>query len=172
MRILLTGFRPWGSNRKNPSGEVARALGGHVLPVNYDAAGRRLIRLLRSERPAGVLMLGLDPAGRSIRLEKVAMNTDHHEGLRWCRPIVKGGPFTLHARLPIDRLHRRMKRARIPVTISHHAGTFICNHVFYLGLARTKGPCGFVHLPPEGRVALDKQIRAVGMILGEMGPAA
>ena len=49
MKTLLTGFEPWANERRNPSGEVAAALGGHVLPVEYDGAERELLRLIRAE---------------------------------------------------------------------------------------------------------------------------
>lgn len=151
---------------------MARALGGHVLPVNYDAAGDHLVRLIRSERPAGVLMLGLNSSARLISLEKVAMNRDHSQSPRRDNPIIKGGRFVLFSRLPIDRLRRRLKRARIPSAVSYHAGTYVCNHVFYLGLRNTRRTCGFIHLPPVRHLSLRDQIRAVELLLEEMRSAA
>jgi pyroglutamyl-peptidase len=40
----------------------------------------------------------------------------------------------------------------IPVKISNHAGTYICNHLFYaarhfLEQRATPIPCGFIHVP-------------------------
>ncbi len=169
----MTGFEPWGRERRNPSGEVARALGGRVLPVPYDRAGRALLELVRATRPRAIVMLGLAPGRKKIGLEAVAMNVDHCEERpwrRWRRPIVRGGPFTLETRLPIGAIHRRLRRARIPAAISYHAGTFACNHVFYLALAKTRVPCGFVHVPPVRAIPLRRQIRAVEILLGELGP--
>jgi pyroglutamyl-peptidase len=71
----------------------------------------------------------------------------------------------LPSRLPIDRLVRALRRARIPAAVSHHAGTFLCNHVFYVALAETRVPCGFVHLPPTSAVSLPAQIRAVDALI-------
>jgi len=170
VRILVAGFEPWGSHRRNPSGEVARAMGGHVLPVRYDRAERAFLGILRRTRPAAVVLLGLAEGRKRISLEAVALNVDHCENgawRRWRRPIARG-PFVLSARLPLDRLHRRLRAAGIPVSISYHAGTFSCNHVFYLALSRTKVPCGFVHLPPERAMGLKTQRRAVELILQEL----
>lgn len=168
MSVLITGFEPWGKERRNPSGEVAAALGGHVLSVDFAEAGRELVRLIREERPRAIVMLGLAPGRKSIALEAVALNVDHCEGRgrnrRWRKPIGKG-PFVLETRLPIDRLHRRLKESRIPVRISYHAGTFLCNHVFYVALAATRVPCGFVHVPPFKAIPRDRQVRAVKRIL-------
>lgn len=170
MKILVTGFEPWGAVRRNPSGEIARALGGYVLPVRYDRAARALLGLLRRVRPEGILLLGLAERRDRIALEAVALNVDHcDEGpwRRWRRPIGKG-PFVLPSRLPLDRLYRRLRRARVPVAVSYHAGTFSCNHVFYLALSRTRVPCGFVHVPPVRAVPLETQLRAVRLILQDM----
>lgn len=171
VRILLTGFEPWRGQRRNPSGEVALALGGHVLPVRYGAAARTLARLVKSTRPQAILLLGLAPGRRRIGLEAIALNIDHceeGEERRWSRPVRKRGPMVLRTRLPIERLHRRLRAARIPVSISHHAGTFICNHVFYGALFETRVPCGFVHLPSEAVIPLGRQVGAVRLILAEI----
>jgi len=175
VRVLLTGFEPWGTLRRNPSGEVAAALGGHLLPVDYAGSARRLRGLIRRERPDAIVMLGLAPRSRTLALEALAVNVDHCEEApfrRWRRRIAPG-PLLLPTRLPVDRLHRRLKKARVPVRLSHHAGTFICNHVFYLALASTRVPCGFVHVPPFKAMALERQVRAVRLIVEEVArPAA
>ncbi len=167
MSVLLTGFRPWGRIGVNPSGEVASALGGHVLPVDYDRAAREVLRLIRTERPEAILMLGLAEGRRRIGLEALALNVDHcEEGRyrRWRRPIDRG-PRVLESRLPLDGIHRRLSLARIPVSISYSAGTFVCNHVFREALTHSRVPCGFVHLPPTRRISLERQLRAVRLIL-------
>jgi pyroglutamyl-peptidase len=171
VRVLLTGFKPWGTERRNPSGEVARALGGHVLPVEYAAAGRRLRALIRAVGPDAILMLGLAPGGKTVALEALALNIDHSEDpghRRWRKPIQKG-PLLLPTRLPIDALHRALSQAGIPVRISHHAGTFICNHVFYVALAGSRVPCGFVHVPPFTSIPKERQVQAVEVILRALG---
>jgi pyroglutamyl-peptidase len=173
VNILLTGFEPWGKQRVNPSGEVARALGGHVLPVEFDRAARELRRLIRKMDPEAILMLGLAPGRKRISLEAVALNVDHHDAKgkqrRWRRTIRKGGPLALVARLPLDRIFERLRQARIPAAISHHAGTFVCNRVFYEGLDASKGPCGFVHVPPFKAMRRPLQLRAIRTILKAIG---
>lgn len=171
----MVGFAPWDGMRRNPSGEVARALGGCVLPVRYDRAERAFRAVLRERRPTALLLLGLAPAHRRLSLEALALNVDHHEGARWKRwrrPIRPGGPMLLEARAPLDRLHRKLRAARVPVALSYHAGTFTCNHVFYLALAETRVPCVFLHLPPERWVPLRTQLRAARMVAEELGRAA
>lgn len=173
MRILLAGFGPWGKYRRNPSGEAAKNLGGHVLPVRFEAAERGLVRLIRETRPGAILLLGLAAGRRAISLEALALNVDHSEDRppyrRWRQRIQKGGPIARPARFPVDRIHRRLKAAGFPVAVSYNAGTFLCNHVFYVALSRSRVPCGFVHLPPLAKIPLSGQLRAVQIILDEMG---
>jgi pyroglutamyl-peptidase len=169
MAVLLTGFVPWGTHRVNPSGELARELGGHLLPVDFDKASRELRRLIRRDRPDAVLMMGLAPGRKTIALEAVALNVEHHDekgkDRRWQRPIRRGGPLALRSRLPLERIYDRLRKARVPVSISHHAGTYVCNRVFYEGLSACAVPCGFVHVPPFKVMSQPRQIRAIREIL-------
>lgn len=171
MTVLVTGFEPWDKERRNPSGEVAAALGGHVLPVDYRRADREIRRLIRRYRPSAILMLGLASKRKRLSLEEVALNVDHCEEGRWkrWRKRIGKGPLALASRLPIDRLYAALRRSRVPVSVSHHAGTFICNHVFYAALAATRVPCGFVHVPPFKAVGFSTQLRAARLIVRELG---
>jgi pyroglutamyl-peptidase len=180
VNVLVTGFEPWDGRPVNPSGEVARELGGAVLPVDFRDADRELRRLLRRAKPDALLMLGLAPSRKTIALEAVALNVDHHEenggaNGAWRRPIVRGGPLALESRLPLDQLRRRLDQAGIPASVSHHAGTFLCNHVFYRGLTWTDGPCGFVHVPPFTALPRERMIQAARLIrdaVAGLSPAA
>jgi pyroglutamyl-peptidase len=173
VKILVTGFVPWGKHRVNPSGELASAVGGHLLPVHFDDATRELRRLIRKHRPETVLMLGLAAGRKRINLELVALNVEFDRG-RW-RRIRKGGSLALMSRLPLDRLLTGLRRARVPATLSFHAGTYVCNRVFYEALSATPVPCGFVHVPPFKAMSRPRQLRAIRTILRALGgssPAA
>jgi pyroglutamyl-peptidase len=168
MKVLITGFEPWEDNDVNPSGIAARALGGVELPVDYARAGRELRRLVRKQRPDALLMLGLAPTRTRVELEAVALNVDHYEkrgsNYRWRKPILKGGPVAVRSRLPVDLIHRRLTAAGLPCGVSHHAGTFLCNHVFYLGMTLIDGPCGFVHVPPFKALSQARLLQAIRLI--------
>ena len=158
--ILLTGFEPWAEFKTNPSGEVARALGGQVLPVDYRRADALLRRLLE-RRPSAIVLTGLAATRTSIQLETRAYN-EKHTG----RVIEPRGPSFRKSTLPLAPLLRRLRRAGLPADLSHDAGRFLCNHVFY----RARGllgdvPCGFVHLPPADVLPIRAQIRALRIIL-------
>ncbi|MFQ5845191.1 MAG: pyroglutamyl-peptidase I [Planctomycetota bacterium] len=159
--LLVTGFEPYGGLAANPSGEVAAALAGEgveaaVLPVDYAAIGPRLEELLGRDWRA-VLMLGVDPGGSKLRVERVALNyrSPKRADNRGRRPettaIVPGGPAARFATLDPDAVHQRLREAGFAARVSLSAGDYLCNASFYiaLGLLQARGtPCGFIHLPP------------------------
>jgi len=59
MRVLLTGFEPFGAYRVNPSLLVAERLGGVVLPVSTTRLAGELERAIEEARPEVVLGVGL-----------------------------------------------------------------------------------------------------------------
>jgi pyroglutamyl-peptidase len=65
MRILVTGFEPFGGHATNPSMMAVQSLRPRsnlitrVLPVVYDASARIIRELIDTERPDAVMCLGL-----------------------------------------------------------------------------------------------------------------
>src|SRR5438128_7232811 len=83
MKVLVTGFEPFGPWQRNPSGETARHLDGAtivdaeitglVLPVSFRRAAAPLIAAIDELRPDVVLHLGQgQPVG--VRVERIAVN--------------------------------------------------------------------------------------------------
>jgi pyroglutamyl-peptidase len=83
MKVLVTGFEPFGPWQRNPSGEVARHLDGAtivdaeitglVLPVSFERAAAPLIAAIDELHPDVVLNLGQgEPVG--VRVERIAVN--------------------------------------------------------------------------------------------------
>jgi pyroglutamyl-peptidase len=186
MRILVTGFEPFGSLARNPSGEIvdrlaARAqtskrrrleLRAEVLPTEYDAAARGITRLIAEFQPEAIVSLGVAASSDCVRLERIALNLDDAEApdnagkRRLARPIVPGAPMVYFSSLPLDRMLRTLRRAKIPTVISNHAGTYVCNHVFYAACHRLdelerRIPCGFIHVPnvPSARASARTDVR-------------
>ena len=206
MKILLTGFNAFKSVRVNPSEQVVRALAdpgrrnakapiaaqliAEVLPTEYAAASRKLRRLIRAVRPDAVLCLGVAAKRDGISLERVALNLDDEATpdnagvVRRGRKIVRGGPDVYWSTLPLDALHKALRRRRIAVNVSNHAGTFLCNHAFYVARheaarLRRRIPCGLIHLPrrarggsPKRHLRIARLIRAVDCCLAVLTRSA
>ena len=165
MAILLTGFVPFSENRVNPSQWVVEALAGQaglvtaVLPVEFQAAGDCLRDLIQQHAPEAILMLGLAEKRPSISLERFALNIDDariadNAGKSPSgQPIADEGPAAYTTTLPLQAMLDSLQALDIPAMISNHAGTYVCNHVFYVARHRLAQsgraiPCGFIHLPP------------------------
>ena len=192
--VLLTGFEPFGGDTVNPSWLVAQALHGQViagavvesacLPCVFGDASQVLRRALRRHRPVLVLALGLAANRTALSLERVAINLDDASiadnlGAQPVdQPVAAGGPAAYFGTLPVKAMVQALQQAGLPAELSHTAGTFVCNHVFYgmmQQLRRRPGVRGgFMHLPPlpaqavgpgQQGLALEDQIRGVQLAL-------
>jgi pyroglutamyl-peptidase len=174
MRLLLTGFEPFGEHRVNPSQLVAERLGGVVLPVSVARMPPALAAAVEREKPEIVLGLGLASLRTQIAVERVAINVldftipDNDGTLLEGDPIDPEGPPAHFSPLPIKRVLSAWLEEEIPAYLSNTAGTYICNQMLYtacaLGAQRGLG-AGFIHLPPLEQVPLETQLRAVEMAI-------
>ena len=84
MRLLLTGFEPFGGYAENSSWEVAKAvascgvLGVEViaeqLPVSFHRVEAMLRTFVERHRPDVIIMLGQSALTDRVKLERVALN--------------------------------------------------------------------------------------------------
>ena len=167
-RVLLTGFEPFGGERLNPSWEAVSLLaasppaGTDVTAVRLSCAFGTSLAELRSavedSRPALVVCVGQAGGRAEISLERVAVNVDDaripdNAGRQPVdEPVVPGGPAAYFAPMPVKACAAAVRAAGLPAAVSHTAGTFVCNHVFYglCHLIATERPGlrgGFVHVP-------------------------
>jgi len=164
---LLTGFEPFGGDALNPSWSAVRLLASrrdgpadlHVreLPVTFAGAGPALETALDEVSPDIVIAVGLAGGEERIRVERVAINLDDaripdNAGAQPIdAPILEDGPAAYFATLPVKAAVAAIEARGIPAYVSQTAGTFVCNHVFYLlqhTLATRPGiRGGFVHVP-------------------------
>lgn len=165
--LLVTGFEPFPKYRVNSSWESVRDLEGvtqdewtlraRLLPVSYERAAPLLARHLAELQPQAAVSFGLSPT-LTIRLERIAVNFNHldkkadNDGKKpQDERIVPGGPVGLESTLPVQAIFTRLRERRIPAMLSFHAGTYLCNNIFYvLRSSAPNIPAGFVHVPPIG----------------------
>ncbi len=171
-RVLVTGFEPFGDHEVNPSGLLAEALGGVVLPVSYARAGAVLRDAIAERDPELVVCFGLADGDEAISVERFALNLDDagtidNDGVRSSSVIDPGGPVAYRSTLPVDEIVAALQAEEIPARASRDAGGYLCNHVFYV-LMRVLPPDakgGFVHVPPLDAIPLESQLRAARTIV-------
>ncbi len=170
-RVLVTGFERFratpgaipGALPPNPSGAVAERVGGvlgvpwAVLPVAFEATWSALApQLAQVDAWVGV---GLAARRAVVELETVALNTRHNDtpdnaGRRFVDTRIEAeGPLARRAAWDVAGLVQALAAQGLPVRQSHHAGTFLCNEVFYRGLGALEGRAAFVHIPTTRRVS-------------------
>lgn len=106
--------------------------------------------------PQMVIAVGLGPGRSDIALERVAINLidaripDNQGEQPIDVPVAAEGPTAYFSTLPIKAMVAALRAAGIPATVSHTAGTFVCNQVFYSlqhTLAGSTVRSGFMHVP-------------------------
>lgn len=165
MEVLLTGFEPFDGQHTNPSWEAANTLrptGYNLttlqLPCVFDKSLEILGAALTTHHYDVVISVGQAGGRRHITPERVAINLNDaripdNEGRQPVdTPVIPHAPTAYFSTLPLKACTAALTAAGIPATISHTAGTFVCNHVFYglMHLAATEHPhlrAGFVHVP-------------------------
>lgn len=166
--ILLTGFEPFGGETINPSQRIVEALDGmeidghrvvgRVMPVAFAPCERLIAEWIDELDP--VLMIGLGQAGgrAELSLERIAVNLidaricDNDGSQPVDVPVKAGVAAALFSSLPLKRILLSLRDAGIPAAISHTAGTYVCNQVFFLGALcfaslTGRGRAGFIHVP-------------------------
>ncbi|MCH5278877.1 MAG: pyroglutamyl-peptidase I [Christensenellaceae bacterium] len=166
MKILVTGFEPFGNEQVNPSWQAVNALPSFVLgaqiaklelPVVYDTCGELLIGAIERELPDAVLLVGQAMKRNCITPEFVAINqrdgVKDNAGVeyRGCR-ITPEAPDAYFSTLPVRAMVRRMTENGIPAKLSYTAGTYVCNNLMfhalhYSAMNHPSMPTGFVHIP-------------------------
>jgi pyroglutamyl-peptidase len=167
MKVLVTGFDPFGGETVNPAIEAVKRLPDRI-------AGADIVKLeiptvlYKSLQKIDTAIIKYDPdiivsvgqaGGRSdITVERIGINCNDcripdNEGNKSVdEPVYRDGPDAYFSTLPIKAMVKSIQTAGIPASISDTAGTFICNHVLYgvCYLCEHKYPekkSGFIHIP-------------------------
>ena len=194
MKILVTGFDPFGGEKINPALETIKRLpdtilGAQIIKLEIPTVvGKSLAKIteaVEKENPNVVLSIGQAGGRSEITVERIGINIDDcripdNEGNQPIdEPVIKGGPAAYFVTVPIKAIVENIKAHNIPASISNTAGTFICNHVCYgvahLAAQRTAAgkpmKSGFIHIPflPEqviGKPALTPSMSLETIVSG------
>ena len=167
MKVLVTGFEPFGKFSLNSSeravSALPKSLGGNeivtaIFPVSYTRSDKMLLDCMRSIHPDAVVCVGQNASSGEIRVESTAGNYAHSEeedadhNLWLYRSIDMSGAPSYRSTLPIEAIVRNIRSAGIAAEISHSVGTFVCNCLMYQALRACETefagiPCGLIHVP-------------------------
>lgn len=165
MKILLTGFEPFGEESINPSYEAIKKLKDSKknlkiieIPTSFYKSIEKLKIVINKFNPDVVICVGQAGGRYNISIERVAINVndarieDNLGNQPIDEKVVESGPNAYFTNLPIKSMVNRLLKSNIPAEVSNSAGTYVCNHLMY-GLMdiiedskkNIKG--GFIHVP-------------------------
>ena len=167
MKVLLTGFDPFGGDKVNPATEAVKRVSDNVngvevvkieVPTVFHKSIDVVAKTIEEVKPDAVLCIGQAGGRSELTPERVAINLDDariadNEGNQPIDvKIFEDGEPAYFATLPIKAMVASMRNAGIPASVSNTAGTFVCNHLMYgvLYTLAKKYPGvrgGFMHVP-------------------------
>ncbi len=188
MKILFSGFEPFGNDSINPSLEAVKLLekekidGVEIVitqtPVVKNKSIENVVNAIKTHKPDVVVTVGQAGGRAGVSPERVAINVDDYrikdnEGNQPIdEQIIKDAPNAYFSTLPIKAMVEDLRKNGLPAFVSNTAGTFVCNHLFFgvqhfiisnsLNIRH-----GFVHIPllPEQAKDGDKPSMSLSEIV-------
>ena len=167
MKILITGFDPFGGESINPAWEAVKLMrenyeGAEIVKMQIPTVFRKSVELIHKKmeeiHPDVVLSIGQAGGRNMVQPERVAINvmdgtiTDNEGFMPVDEPNFTDGDTAYFTSLPVKAICEKIKSAGMPSTVSNTAGTYVCNHVMYgvLYYINKEFPGvrgGFIHVP-------------------------
>ncbi len=177
MKILVTGFDPFGGEPINPAIESVKKLPDNIagakiikleIPTVRKKSLEKIEKAINEHNPDVILSIGQAGGRFDISIERVGINLDDfripdNEGNQIIdEPIFPDGENSYFVKLPVKAMVQNVQKNNIPASVSYTAGTFVCNHVLYgvLYLIEKKyegKKSGFIHIPFLPQQVVDKR---------------
>lgn len=167
MKILFTGFDPFGGEKINPAYEAVKLLpdiiaGAAVvrveLPTVFHVGAAKMKTAIEEHKPDFVICVGQAGGRAQITPEFVGINyidarIADNSGLQPIgEAIIKNGCNAYFTKLPAKEIVEELCSAGIPACVSYTAGTYVCNEVMYsllhyIDIEQPNIVGGFIHVP-------------------------
>ncbi len=177
MKILVTGFDPFGGEPINPAIETVKRLpdviaGAEIVKLEIPTICHKSLQVIEEAiekyDPDVILSIGQAGGRPDITVERIGINVDDcripdNAGNQFIdEPVYPDGPAAYFVTVPIKSMVQKIKSRGIPASVSNTAGTFVCNHVTYgvCHLTATRYPgkrSGFIHIPFLPQQVIDKK---------------
>lgn len=177
MKVLVTGFDPFGGEKINPAWEAVNALPNEVdgvevikvqIPTVFKKSAQKLFEAIESVKPDAVICVGQAGGRFDFNVERIAINVDDaripdNEGKQPIDvKIFEDGENAYFATLPIKAMVEEAKKAGVPASVSNTAGTFVCNHImysllYYINKNKLNIRGGFIHVPYISQQVIGKK---------------
>ena len=172
--LLLTGFGPFESVADNPSEILARSSGRpyEIIPVSYTAA-KEFVDSLSKRSFDRLLLMGAHGTSTKMHIEMKARNrmdarADASGYIPIQGPIDRDLPDSFDGTLwkPLDL---QPVLAGELAAISHDAGGYLCNYIYFEALNRfPHKEIGFLHVPLQERMPIELQKAVLNQLLSTL----
>lgn len=176
MKVLITGFDPFGGETMNPAWEAVKLLKDEIggaqiiklqIPTVVGKSIQKIHEKMQEIHPDIVISVGQAGGRFGVTPERVAINVtdaripDNEVNQPIDVPIFEDGDTAYFSNLPVKAMVQAIKHAGYPSVLSNSAGTYICNHVMYgiLYYIQKEFPGvrgGFIHVPYATAQVVDK----------------
>jgi len=194
MKLLITGFDPFGGEAINPAWEAVKALPDRIgdvelcklqIPTVFALAAGEVLQAAEDFCPDAIVCVGQAGGRGAITPERIAVNIrdakiPDNNGYQPVGEFVNAeGPAAYFATVDVMAMAKAMEAAGISAAVSNSAGAFVCNDTLYCLLHfyhGTSTQVGFIHVPylpqqaKEGvpSMALEEIIRGLEAALGAL----
>lgn len=176
MKVLVTGFDPFGGESINPAWEAVKVIkdeiaGAEIVKMQIPTVVGKSIAKIHDKmteiNPDIVIAVGQAGGRFGVTPERVAINVtdaripDNEGNQPIDEPIFADGDAAYFSNLPVKAMVQEIKNAGYPSVLSNTAGTYICNHVMYgiLYYIQKEFPNvrgGFIHVPYAASQVVNK----------------
>lgn len=176
MKILFTGFTPFGGESVNPAWKAVANLPSVYddieiftleIPTEFKKGFETIYAFLQTNPMDAVVCVGQAGGRAKISVEKVALNymdgniPDNGGYMPRNTPIHNDGWDGYFATIPVEDIVECLKEVKIPANISLTAGSYVCNDtlyrlLYYIKKENLSTKAGFIHVPFAPEQVLEK----------------
>ncbi len=189
MKVLVTGFDPFGGETINPAYEAVKLVndnieGAEIIKIEIPTVfGKSMIvidKAIQKYQPDVVLAIGQAGGRTSMAVERVGINVDDaripdNDGQQPIDEIIyEDGENAYFSNLPIKKMVFEMQNENVPAVVSNTAGTYVCNHVLYsimylIDKKYNNLRGGFIHVPFLPEQVKDKNMPSMSLEMIKKG---
>lgn len=183
MKILVTGFDPFGDEAMNSSYESVKLLpdkivGADVIklevPTVFGVCAKKLYKAIVEEKPDVIICVGQAGGRSAISVEKVAINLKEaripdNKGRQPSNMKIKeDGETAYFANVPVKAMADAVKVMNLPASVSYTAGTYVSNELMYslMYFINKEFPDirgGFIQVPYDTSQVVEKPLGIASM---------
>lgn len=168
IKVIVTGFGPFGDHNVNASWEAVKELKKlgvahnvqlitEEIPVEYQTVKHLIPHMWKQHNPDLVVHVGVSGVAEELTIETIAHNEgykrhDITENTAPSQCYLKNGCDCLSTGFDVEKLCKEINESScLAMAVqSNDAGRYLCEYTFYASLSEKTSCVSFIHVPPLG----------------------